>query len=292
MIGELLREIVGEGPCGGVLFSGGLDSTSVAWAHGALGVRPRLIHVQLVTVPGPDLEHALVASRHLAMPLHIVWATLDDAMRAVREVVDILGVFNPMEVVNCAAQYLALEEAAALGLRRVCTGDGGDELFAGYSYMMRMRPEELDRYIRDLVTRWRFCAFDMGRRLGVEVAAPFTDHRMVKYALEVAPEDKVREGLGKYALRRAMDGLLPGQVVWRRKDPIEVGSGFRYLYKVLEDMGRDMEVDLPLNGAQRYLYGLFRELGKTYERRGECPACGYKLSRGYCHMCGYYGATP
>ncbi len=292
MIGGLLREIVGEGPCDSILFSGGLDSTSVAWAHRALGVRPRLVHVQLVDSMGPDLEYALVASRHLAMPLHVVWATMADAMRAVREVVDILGVFNPMEVVNCAAQYLALEEAASLGLRRVCTGDGGDELFAGYSYMAKMGPDELDRYIRDLVTRWRFCAFDMGRRLGIEVVAPFTDSRMVRYALEVDPREKVREGMGKYALRKAMDGLLPEQVVWRRKDPIEVGSGFRYLYSVLEDMGRDIDVGMGLSGAQKYLYSLFRELGKTYERYGECPACGYKLSRGYCHMCGYYGAMP
>jgi asparagine synthase (glutamine-hydrolysing) len=288
---ELLAEAASRARCDGVLLSGGLDSATVAWALRRAGLRPVGFNTQYAPAPGADLPHLLEAAKALRLRVVVSWVGEEEAVKAAEDVVGVLKVFNPMEVVNCAAAYVSIKAAAEMGVRRVCTGDGGDELFAGYEYMSRMGPRELDEYIRRLAGGgWYFCAFDVGRALGVEVQAPYLDLEVVRYALSIPAEEKVRDGVGKYIVRRQFQGLLPDSIVWRRKDPIEVGSGFSALYDVLARRAEGYAADIPVQGAAKYLYRAFRERGLTYERGGEpqCPVCGYRLRDGYCRMCGYY----
>lgn len=287
---QLLREAAAEAQCDSVLLSGGLDSSTVAWALREAGLRPVAFNAQYAPKPGTDVPYLLEVARQLGLRTVIVWASEEEAVRAAEEVVGILRVFNPMEVVNCAAAYLAMRAAAEMGARRICTGDGGDELFAGYSFMHKLPPRELDEYIRRLTETWYFCAFDVGKALGLEVQAPYLHPRVVEYALSVPAEEKVRGGYGKYLVRRQFEGLLPREVVWRRKDPLEVGSGFAALYDVLAKRGEGYEADIPVAGAARYLYKAFRERGLSYERgtRSPCPVCGHEMRGGYCPMCGHY----
>jgi asparagine synthase (glutamine-hydrolysing) len=51
----------------------------------------------------------------------------------------------------------------------------------------------------------------------VEARVPFLDRELVEFALALPPEMKVRDGTGKWLLKRAVDGLLPSDVVYRRK---------------------------------------------------------------------------
>jgi asparagine synthase (glutamine-hydrolysing) len=53
-------------------------------------------------------------------------------------------------------------------------------------------------------------------RSGVEPRDPFLDLRLIRLALSLPPEQLVRNGTTKHILRRAMKGLLPGDVRWRR----------------------------------------------------------------------------
>lgn len=287
---QLLTKAAARAGCDGVLLSGGLDSTTVAWALVSAGIRPLALHVQLASSPGTDLPYALDAARVLRLPLAVYWAGEEEALRAVDEAVGILKTFNPMEVVNCAAVYLGVELAARLGVRRLCTGDGGDELFAGYSYMAKMPPDKLNEYIWRLVKKWRFCSFDVGRKLGVEIHAPYLHEEVIQYALLVPAVEKVKDGIGKHIVRRQFDGILPKDLVWRRKDPIEVGTGFKALYHTLSRMAEAIQTDIPAPGAARYLYAVFRRRGLSYEKDSlnPCPVCGYRLEDGYCHMCGHH----
>lgn len=50
---------------------------------------------------------------------------------------------------------------------------------------------------------------------GVESRLPFMDHRLVEYSLGLPAEDKIHYGVRKYALRRAMEGMLPKAVLNR-----------------------------------------------------------------------------
>jgi len=51
----------------------------------------------------------------------------------------------------------------------------------------------------------------------VEARVPFLDADLVEFALALPPEMKVRNGTGKYLLKRAVSGLLPAEIVNRPK---------------------------------------------------------------------------
>ncbi|MCO6491598.1 MAG: asparagine synthase (glutamine-hydrolyzing) [Phaeodactylibacter sp.] len=50
---------------------------------------------------------------------------------------------------------------------------------------------------------------------GVESRLPFMDHRLVEYCLSLPAGDKIRYGIRKYILRRAMQGQLPESILRR-----------------------------------------------------------------------------
>ncbi|MBX5476869.1 MAG: asparagine synthase (glutamine-hydrolyzing) [Clostridia bacterium] len=73
------------------------------------------------------------------------------------------------------------------------------------------------------LTRWMPTLLDrkdrMSMAVGLEVRVPFCDHRLVEYVWNVPWELKTLGGREKGLLRRALQGLLPDDVLWRRKSP-------------------------------------------------------------------------
>jgi asparagine synthase (glutamine-hydrolysing) len=51
----------------------------------------------------------------------------------------------------------------------------------------------------------------------VEGREPYLDHALVEFALALPPEMKVRAGVGKYLLKKAVAGLLPPEITYRPK---------------------------------------------------------------------------
>ena len=76
-----------------------------------------------------------------------------------------------------------------------------------YLTLTRFMPTLLDRKDR------------MTMATGLEVRVPFCDHRIVEYAWNIPWEMKAIDGVGKGLLRRALIGILPDDVLWRRKSP-------------------------------------------------------------------------
>ncbi len=82
-----------------------------------------------------------------------------------------------------------------------------------------------DRRIREILylglTRWLPFLLDRKDRLsmacGLEIRVPFTDHRLVEYVWNVPWSMKEAGGIEKGLLRTAADGLLPGDLLRRRK---------------------------------------------------------------------------
>src|ERR687883_1401326 len=51
----------------------------------------------------------------------------------------------------------------------------------------------------------------------VEARVPFLDHHLVEYAMGLPRELKVRGASGKHVLKRALEGVLPRELLHRRK---------------------------------------------------------------------------
>ena len=51
---------------------------------------------------------------------------------------------------------------------------------------------------------------------GIEGRVPFLDHRLVRYAIALGDDQKIAAGQAKVALRRAMRGVVPFEILARR----------------------------------------------------------------------------
>lgn len=64
-----------------------------------------------------------------------------------------------------------------------------------------------------------FCmkADKMTMAYGIEERAPLLDYRLMEFAFSLPAHEKIRNGTGKYILKRAMEPRLPHSIVYRKK---------------------------------------------------------------------------
>ena len=82
---------------------------------------------------------------------------------------------------------------------------------------------------------------------GLEVRVPFCDHRIAEYLYGVPWEFKDYNGKEKGLLRHAMHGILPNEVLWRKKSPYPKTHDPAYLNLVsqrLEDLLKQKDAPL------------------------------------------------
>lgn len=82
----------------------------------------------------------------------------------------------------------------------------------------------------------------MSMATGLEVRVPFCDHRIAKYAYNIPWELKSIGGREKGLIRRAMNGVLPHDVLWRKKSPYPKTHNPEYL-KAVVNMTREILKD-------------------------------------------------
>ena len=279
------------------LFSGGLDSAAAA----ALTRCKRGIVVTLGE-EAPDLAYARLAAGALGIDLEHVAVSREEAIDALPAVISVLQSFDPA-LPNDLAVYFGLRRALVMGFSSVVTGDGSDELFGGYSYMRSIA--DLDTYIRGLCRSMSFNANCLGDHFGIRVLQPFLHPDIVEVALSLGPEWKIRDRHGtvhgKWVLRKALDGVLPDDILWQDKRPLEAGSGMtslnEFFYARISDgefheKARQYGIHF-MNKAHSYYYKVYRQVIGDIPLPGPderpCPGCGagMKKHRGHCQVCGW-----
>jgi asparagine synthase (glutamine-hydrolysing) len=60
----------------------------------------------------------------------------------------------------------------------------------------------------------------------IEGRVPFLDHHLFEVARDIPVEHKIRGGVEKYIIRKIADGLIPKEVVERRKWPLSTRVPF------------------------------------------------------------------
>jgi asparagine synthase (glutamine-hydrolysing) len=260
---------IGDGHVGSWL-SGGLDSSAIA----ALA-RPhvRELHTFAAGLPGaPDLEHARAVAEFIHARHHAVVVTVPDLLAALPDVIFHLESFDALLVRSSITNYLAARRAADY-VPAVFSGEGGDELFAGYEYLKGLDVAALPGELVDIAGRLHNTALQRVDRSaaawGTVAHVPFLDPDVVDYALRIPVEFKLRAGVEKWILRRALDGALPESVLSRPKAKFWEGAGVgtwlaQHADERIGDADFDRERRLPggwtLDTKEELLYyRIFRE---------------------------------
>ncbi len=289
-----IAEAVDRNRAEAILLSGGLDTSILAF----IGKPKIAFTVALKGSHASDLYYSEKVSRLLGMEHKKMEFTSSEAFDALPEVIGILKTFD-LALPNDLSIYFALKLAKENNVSAVLTGDGSDELFAGYSYMASLSPGDLERYIRGLSNNWHFSANDLGRALDIEIKQPFLDQDLVRFALEIGPELKVRQTIGKYILRKSFEDSVPQEIAWRKKEPIEHGSGSSELRDVISSMVSHEELQLAtektgirfINEEHFFYYRVYEQVvGQIPEATGDedrCPCCGARIYRAHCRVCGF-----
>ena len=66
---------------------------------------------------------------------------------------------------------------------------------------------------------------------GIEARVPFLGKEFLEYAMNFDPADKMcTDGKAeKYVLRKAFEGLIPDEVLWRQKEQFSDGVGYNWI---------------------------------------------------------------
>jgi asparagine synthase (glutamine-hydrolysing) len=226
------RQLMGDVPIG-VFLSGGLDSSLVAAiAARRLAKRgERLKTFAVGTADSADLRAARAVAEYLGTDHHERVYTAEEAMRAVPAVVRAIEHFDPSLVRSAVPNFL-LAEMTARHVKVVLTGEGADELFAGYEYLRRYDdPDRLHAEITRTVESLHNLNLQRCDRVtmahGLEARVPFLDREVIAFALRLPAAAKLA-GPGepeKRLLREAFAGWLPDDLLWREKAQFGDGSG-------------------------------------------------------------------
>ncbi|MCB9162137.1 MAG: asparagine synthase B [Caldilineaceae bacterium] len=242
------KRLMSDVPLGAFL-SGGLDSSIIA----ALARRQMdELHTFSVGIEGSrDLAAARLVAEHIGSTHHEYIYTAADVLAALPEVLYYLESFD-QDLVRSAIPTYFCSRLAAEHVKVILTGEGADELFAGYTYYKEIDDvdalhHELHRSVTSLHNLNLQRVDRMNMRHSIEGRVPFLDTALVELAQTIPANRKLRRTpdgrqVEKWILRKAVEDLLPAEIVWRAKEQFDEGSGtVDLLDQVLHDAAADLD---------------------------------------------------
>lgn len=301
---ENLKEIVQKYSDSSLLLSGGLDSSILACL-----MKPKFSIVTSLGTDSMDIEYARrIARKYSENHIECV-VDFDDIIMTVPHIVKTFKTFDPLEIRNSAVIYLGLKTSRDQGFMSVVTGDGADELFAGYNYMQRYfsNLEKLQSILEDLWTIMKFSSRKIGESLGVVVNTPYLEKQFYSLATSIGIDEKVGEHenkkWGKFILRKTFEDEM-GSTVWRNKMALEQGSGFEKISVKFHDLIDDEEFNneskrVLIDGVKLknkehlYYYRIYESFfGSPVKEPCETKRCSFCSScltyPKYCYTCGAF----
>jgi asparagine synthase (glutamine-hydrolysing) len=203
-----------------------------------------------------------------------------------------------------------MKTAKESGCKSIMTGDGADELFAGYNFFKRLSGKELDKDLERIWNVMHYPSRSIAKSIGILLHTPFLDEKVSEYVKKIPSELKIREEngkkYGKWILRKAFENSLPNSIIWREKSAMQDGSGTSGLTTFFDTLisesvflekskhYTDKEKVNLSSKESLYYYEIYRKyfdmpsvLGKS---ESSCPNCSYSITRNshFCRMCGSY----
>lgn len=218
-----------------VAFSGGLDSSIIAFLADKAGVKVNLLHVSLENQP--ETEEAIEAAKALDLPMQMHLFKDSDVEATLPKVVELIEEPDPVKASVGVPFYWAAEQASNAKFKVVLAGQGADELFGGYQ-----------RYVNECikdgnakVSRTMFNDIvgihenNLERDLkitnyfDVELRLPFASYPIAEFAMSLPVECKIEckpDTLRKLVLRKVARNLgIPTAITNKPKKAVQYSTG-------------------------------------------------------------------
>jgi asparagine synthase (glutamine-hydrolysing) len=251
----------------GVILSGGLDST-LTLLH-VREMHPDCVAFTIGTPGSDDISYARRVTRELKVAHEVIELSPGDIrMPDIREAIRQSELNEYGDIINAVISRLLFARVHSYGIKVVLCGDGSDELFGGYEMYRQPDPVLRQRLFQHKLHNLgrtelqRVDRTSMGA--GVEARVPFLDLALVRLAMRLPIELKLRDGQDKWIVRYAFADILPPYVRQRPKNPLSHSSGlhervrlyrsqfpriYRSLgYDRLDTMRRDFSIVLEEHG--------------------------------------------
>jgi len=246
----------------GLLFSGGIDSSLIAFILKKLGCNftcyTSVLDDSALKIP-EDLVFSEKVAKKLGLNLKIIKIKLKDIEKYLKKIVPLIEDSNVVKVGVALTFFAACEEAKKDKCKVIFSGLGSEEIFAGYHRHKQsqninkeclfglLKIYERDTYRDDVITMYN----------NLELRLPFLDKKLVSYALRIPEKYKFDGKTEKKILREAAITLgLNQEFAWRKKKAAQYGSNF---HKALKKLSRKKKYE-------RISYYL-REFYKTHNAK-------------------------
>jgi len=309
----IVNKVVKQNMADSMLFSAGTDTSIIAYE--AVKYKPDIPCLTLGFKHGnpKDTEYVkkMVAFLKLKQETHVF--DKDEVLKFYPKVVDALKKYDPMEIRNSLPVYIGLTLLKPKGYKSVFTGDGLDELF-GYPWQFHLTEAEFAKKQEEMWAEMGFSSVPMADSLGMTIKAPYLDPLFKEWAMKLPIKLKINLGedgnrYSKWIMRKAYEDVLPKDVVWRPKAPLEEGTGTAVLRTFFNDMSTDKEFaekvkaikekdDVIIADKEQLLYyehfrkkfGKPKDVFPKVEGGVQCPKCKsyIKTKIQFCKTCGAY----
>ena len=275
----------------GVLISGGLDSSLIAAIASKYRKKrvesgdqeeawwPRLHSFAVGMEDSPDLKYARKVADCIGTVHHEIIFTIQEAFDAIRDVIYHLETFDVTTIRAATPMYLMARKIKSMGIKMVLSGEGADEVFGGYLYFHKA-PNEKEFYEETVRKLFLLSKYDCLRAnkataaWGVETRVPYLDKEFLDFAMGFDPSEKMCSGdkIEKYVLRKAFEGYIPDEILWRQKEQFSDGVGYgwiNYLKKhaenaVTEEMMKNAKNRFPTQTPSSKEEYYYREIFDSY----------------------------
>ena len=304
---ELLEEITSQCDANWIAFSGGLDSSIL----GHIKKDQDLNAVTILTKDflGTDLGYSQIVGKHIGIPLELKYVNINEIFHAIENTIKILKNFNDIEIRNSIVSYLYLNILKEKNVKKVITGDGADEIFAGYNFLIKKDHAKLKIELERMKKIMHFTSEKIASELGISVQMPYIDQNMIKLVETLPINHLVNEKngikFGKWVLRKAFENDLPSSIIWRKKTPMQDGSGTAGLTKMFDSVITDdifeektkkikNEDNVRIRTKESlHYYELYKEnfkIPEFHSEKNSCSDCNTELviNSNFCRMCGKF----
>lgn len=216
----------------GILFSGGVDSSLIAFVAKKLGCN---FTCYAIGIDGSDdIEWAKKVADEYKFSFKYKVLNLDELENVVNNAVKILSDTDIVKVSVGSVLYAAGRLALADNNSVLFGGLGSEEIFAGYKRHetalqngFEALHKECWNGLKQMWARDLTRDFIIAKNLGLDLRTPFLDKELIKIAMRVHPMYKIDKDNKKIILREAAEFIgLKKEFAWRRKQAAQYGSNF------------------------------------------------------------------